>query len=669
MAAFAKQEQSPFKASRFRSPSDRNNTTGIHSPDRQRTPDDLNMSGIVCTASSNSPPAVADRGIYSAKEWVAQQDRVVNMAIRLLQWKYEFNEGDLQGLLSGTSTADTAGEQAIKTILLSIGEKYSDLVEYQMDKLSMSDRLQRESSKLNDYIQRGREAQGYNQSRDDASSTTSESTMVSAVELARVVNQQLDELDRALDILIDMGIPQLLKESNYRRRSRQRKNSAKMSPLYRSWSSALPAYRGDLSTPVIPIPVHPLQRPEPNPILNFRDQPATYSRKRRKTKGPDQWASIQEILERLRLYWRHTRPAPDLEHQLHRNKSSSTTILISSDPTLFQADKLRESLASFEQSQREPTNSLPTLFSNLRIQPVDNKLCADIVQAFRGVVPKLHHELNFETPDLFLASVESIDFTITLLDNLPNWLLYNNFAHGEELAKVFGVSIQTVLLDEFWDSCANLLSQVRETFSSLDPDTESQRAKQRYVQNLLRQRTKHLESLRVNRALIKIWSSLKPMVHQLVSRLQDCTTMPKFETETEKQPASPPIPPSPTVFHRLQTPPPLTMPVQPSPERDSTLIPHHEESQGYLEQCPIFPISHPHSPRNVVPSVKVPSPVRLPPAYLLFYAAPTPENDLSRSTSPPQRRSTAGASSVGEEETNVVTSLSVVQLSDEFKFY
>ncbi|TGJ78428.1 hypothetical protein E0Z10_g10338 [Xylaria hypoxylon] len=823
LAALSKQELSPFKtypsrlqdkaSNRARSPSNRNNTAGIHNLDRQLTPDHFSMSRIVCTTGSDSAPTVTDQCPSRDKEWEAHRERISNMLIRLLQWKDEFSEGDLQDLLSGMSPTAAAGEQAVKSLLLSIGEKLSDLVEYQIDKPRMNERFLQADRKLNDYIQRGKEAQCYSRSRDDASSTSSEGTIVSDAELARAINQQLDELDGDLDSLINMRIPTLLKKPIYRRRSRLRKNSVTMSSLYEPWDGKFHANSGNLSTPVTPMAslstwgvVRPHRRPGSGRSLlselsehNLSDQLTSYSRKMRKTKETDQWASTQEILERIRLYWRHRRPPLDLEHQLHRNKSLHLTIAISSDPAVFQADKLRESLASLEQSRREPINSLTTLFSNLRIRPVDNKLCADIIQTFRDAVPKLHHEPNFETTGPFLESVESIDFTMALLDSLPHWQLYNNFPHGKELAKALGVSVQMVLLDEFWDSCANLLSHVRDTPPSLDHDTESQQAKQRYVQNLLLQRVRRLDSLRVNRALIEVWSSLQPMVHELVSELQDCTAMPKLETETEKQPLSLPISPDPTVFlrpprvsimpvqpqskhqfrykpsrHRFyKVPKPTGLPsmiqnesllgvpqrrgspnlIQQSPERNSTLVTHRDEFQGFFQQCSRFPTSHHqtfdkplnpsiirhedsptrptspsvicrdevprnaegralspplsptsvwyertefplnypsrpvapaslpppskcsdrlgststfHGPSNIVPGIKVPGPVLLPPAYLLCYTVPTPGNDLSRSSSPLRRGSTASTASVGEEATELGTSFCTIQLGDEF---
>ncbi|KAI0542644.1 hypothetical protein GGR58DRAFT_522751 [Xylaria digitata] len=196
LTAFSKQEQSPFKPSpsrpqdkasnRDRSPSNHKNATGIHSLDRQLTPDHFGMSGIVCTTSSDSTQTVADQSPSREKD-----------------------EGDLQALLSSSSIAAAEGEEAVKYLLLSIGEKLSDY------------------RKLNDYIRRGREAQGYLRSSDDASSISSEDTIASGAELARAFDQQLDELDRVLDGLIKMGIPDLLKKPIYRRRSRQRKNSVR----------------------------------------------------------------------------------------------------------------------------------------------------------------------------------------------------------------------------------------------------------------------------------------------------------------------------------------------------------------------------------------------------------------------------------------------------------
>ncbi|KAJ8127492.1 hypothetical protein O1611_g6143 [Lasiodiplodia mahajangana] len=321
------------------------------------------------------------------------------------------------------------------------------------------------------------------------------------------------------------------------------------------------------------------------------------------------------------------------------------------DPTVFQADKLQESLAIYKQSQRDPINSLTSSFPDLRIQCGDIKLCTDIIQIFRDVAPKPCHDTNFETAGPFMESVESIDFTMALLNSLPQWLLYYIIPYGEELVKALGVSVQTALLDEFWDSCANLLGQVRETSPSLDYDAEQ------YVQNLLLQRVTRLGSLPVNRTLMELWVSLQPMVHELISELQDCIAMPKFTTEIDKKPVSPPTSLGPAAFLRTLTPPPSVMPRQPESRHQSSLpialtsLPPPSEYSDRPRGTSTF-----RGLSNIVSAIKIPNPVLLPPAHILCYGVLAPGNNSpSLSTSPVRR-----------ETTELRDLLCIIRLSDEF---
>ncbi|KAJ3563720.1 hypothetical protein NPX13_g8100 [Xylaria arbuscula] len=606
LAALSKQERSPFRTSlpkqpdtvshRGSSPGTYEDTVDFISQDVQPAPDQSSMSGIVLhTTSSDSPPTVADETGSRDEEWGWQKHRTHNMLIRLLQWKYEFDKGDLQILLSGTWVAGGAREQAVKPLLLSIGEKLSDLVEYWIDKPRMSEDFQKAVRRLNDYIQRGREALCYSQSRDDTSSITSETASGSSADSTHAVDQQLDEVDRDLDLLISMRFPTLLRGSLFQSRSKQRKNLVKRAP---------------------------------------------HLREKGKTKESDHWASAKRILCRTRLSWLDMRPSGNLELWFDVDKSLQLTMLISTEPTVFQPENVEGSIARHERDQSEPIESLTDRFSGLRTRPLDNKPRTDIIiiQVFRDkVAPKLHHEPNSWT-DSLLESIDSIDFTVALLDSLPNWLLYTSLPHGKEFAKALGVSVQIKLLDEFWDSCVSLVDQLHGASPSRGHNGETQKAKQRrYVQSLLLHRVRRLQSLRINRSLVRVWDHMLAIMNDLVISLRDCTFVPKFEAETKKQPVYPSL--NPALGERAE----------------------YSASWGSIRRE--------RSNNNITPDIEVPNPVRIPPAHLLCYAVPATENGLGRSNKPLRRGPTglaASTSSATEEMAESGISFCPIKFSAEF---
>lgn len=562
----------------------------------------------------------------------------------------------------------------------------------------MNERFLHMARKLGDWVRKGEEAHCNLRGRDDAPSIASDTTTIPNAKLARTVDQQLDELDRDLDLLINVGVPDLSNKSFPRYKLRQGENPAGVPPLYEHRNQTLHAYGAKLSTPMNPVISLPssygIKRlhaiPEPNrnwgPSLlpgsdhTFESKDALNANKIRKIKEPDQWASTQAMLRELQQKWRHMRPPPDLEHQLRLDKPLHVNLLISSDPNAFQVNKFRASLASVEQR----TDLLTTSFSNARMGAIDNKLCADIVQILRDAAPKVHHEPIFGTTGPLLEFAESIDFTLALLVSLPEWLLYTNFPDDKQVAKALGVSIQTVLFDEFWDSCVNLLCQIREASPSLDQATDTDSAGQRYVQSLLLQRVSALDTLQINRALMSAWDDLRPMVRELVSGLHKCVPgMPKFEAETEKQSVARSIPAisREDILQNLKSPkgralsPPslLPPPLSPTPSPlDRSEYPHNHtlppigaapplpssERKGHLGSTGAF--------HNVIPTIEVPGPVSLPPVHLLFYTMSMPEDSLSQSSSPLRRELTGNAGSKGEEVTELGTPMCTIRIGEEF---
>ncbi|KAI1368861.1 hypothetical protein F5Y08DRAFT_335075 [Xylaria arbuscula] len=589
LAALSKQERSPFRTSLPKQPdtvSHRGSSPGTHedtidliSQDVQPAPDQSSMSGVVLhTTSSDSPPTMA--GDLGSRD----EDGSTNLIREICKF-----------LLRGTWVAGGAGEQAVNPLLLSIGEKLSDLVEYWIDKPRMSEGFQKAVRRLNDYIQRGREALCYSQSRDDTSSITSETASGSSADSTHAVDQQLDEVDRDLDLLISMRFPILLRGSLFQSRSKQRKNLVKRAP---------------------------------------------HLREKGKTKESDHWASAKRILCRTRLSWLDMRPSGNLELWFDVDKSLQLTMLISTDPTVFQPENVEGSIARHERDQSEPIESLTDRFSGLRTRPLDNKPRTDIIiiQVFRDkVAPKLHHEPNSWT-DSLLESIDSIDFTVALLDSLPNWLLYTSLPHGKEFAKALGVSVQIKLLDEFWDSCVSLVDQLHGASPSRGHNGETQKAKQRrYVQSLLLHRVRRLQSLRINRSLVRVWDHMLAIMNDLVISLRDCTFVPKFEAETKKQPVYPSL--NPALGERAE----------------------YSASWGSIRRE--------RSNNNITPDIEVPNPVRIPPAHLLCYAVPATENGLGRSNKPLRRGPTglaASTSSATEEMAESGISFCPIKFSAEF---
>ncbi|KAI1113723.1 hypothetical protein F5Y14DRAFT_417059 [Nemania sp. NC0429] len=667
LAAFAKQELSPFKkfpskaSDKERSLSSSKSTTAIEMRKRFLPTDHHAMMGIVHTTNSGSPllTGVNQKEPSGDIEWKAQRERIGNMLLRFLQWKGEFGEGDLQAVLDGTSSTGFLGEGAVKSQLLSMGKKLSDLVAFQMDKASLNERVLDAAKSLDDWLQKGKEAQAEVGESDDTSSISSDSTTSSSTELADAADQQLDQLDIEMYNLVRMGIPDLLKKSRPRRTSWQRQNSATLSPFREDRNKTSHTYSRDSLTLAAPATFQssmpgstsgPYSFPDPRYTLG--NTTALHSEKRRKTEETDPWASTPELLQRLRLYWRDKRPPPDVENWLCWEGFFQPTLVTSCDPTMFQAGKLRAALASFEQSQREPTDSvhpLTTLFSKIQIQPVNNRICTDLVQNFRNAAPKVQHDPILKTPGSLLDSAESVDFTLALLESLPQWILYTNFPNGKQLALSLGASVQTALLDEFWDSCADMAQQALELFPFGDSDTDSELAKHRYVQNLLLQRIKRLRSLQINRALMPAWIALVPMVDGLASRLRDLSPdMPKFDTETGRQFVAPPVPPA---APRPQTVAPIPL----SPKWRAQ--PHSTPQFGYGSTGGLF---------REVRTIDVPDPILLPPAHLLFYGTPASGDGLGWPTSPPQHGSTTSTYSMGEEATGLGTSMCTIWIGEEF---
>ncbi|KAJ8119919.1 hypothetical protein ONZ43_g3240 [Nemania bipapillata] len=488
LVAFSMQESSPFKASLDRVqdqesdggflPDSCETTTDTDGLDRRSTPDQSGTPDALCTASSDLAPApMADqKPISKDEEWEPCRFRISNMVMRLIQWKNEFSEDSLPSFLSGTSTVVTVVERAVKSQLLRIGKRLSN----------------------------SKEAQLGSQIPDDMSLSTSGNKIISTAESIRATNQQIDELSRDISSLIDIGAPNLVKKPSPRPRARPlRKRVGKM-PVF------------DPLKPSPPEPSHIRSPPFPNPEDTVWNTSISRKKRVRRAEDTRHWTSTQKNLQWLQRRWRRMRPSPEIESQLKCDKPVQLTLLISSDPTAFQPDKFQSALASFEQSQRERTDSLKELadlFSTFQVQLVDNQLCTNIVETFRDAVPKVHHKLVVEesgTPSPLLPPIESIDFTLAILENLPHWVLYTNFPDGKKAARVLASSVQTVLLDEFWESCTTLLCQLRDPPRSLNRNTGFILSRQRYVQALLLQRLESLNSLRVSCALASAWDILLP---------------------------------------------------------------------------------------------------------------------------------------------------------------
>ncbi|KAJ8120239.1 hypothetical protein O1611_g10416 [Lasiodiplodia mahajangana] len=207
LVVLSKQESSPLKTSQW--PDNRNSTADIGIQGSQSTPNHLSASALQIVSYEN--------GVPRDPIWEACKRRTRNILARLLQWKKEFRDGDLQAVLGGKSPMGSSGEHAVKGSLLTIGEKLSEMVAYQMIKVNGP--LQYMAAKLDDSLRRGQEAEGWSPG-DLWWSIFNDIMSICGV---GAVDQQLDKLDSALDQLIRMGIPDVLKKTVTRRMSTPRK--------------------------------------------------------------------------------------------------------------------------------------------------------------------------------------------------------------------------------------------------------------------------------------------------------------------------------------------------------------------------------------------------------------------------------------------------------------
>jgi hypothetical protein len=569
----------------------------------------------------------------AAVDWKGYKARLNNMLLRILGWKNEFDGGDLSALLAGTSSMEESGEQAVKPLLLSIGEKFLDLVEYEMVKVRMIKRLQLAAEHLEECVREGKEVQDHSR-KEDASSVASNNTLESGPGAVNAIDQQLDDLDNDLDLLINMGMPDLLKRSRSRRKSRRARSQRKASPQPRP--TVLPRPRPSSFTPsALPHPQYALQSgaasqfefapslspdiqhmafdaghrlthqpyidhrghepywlqvPSPHALGQnrsdyfstpttptagpFHPSPFVHLRFPGETTGSRPPFPMQEVrefqyaprpaldadatrvvvprasrwdravvrrLEHLQRHWTRARQPPDLERQLQGDEPMQLTLLISSNPVAFQEDSFKASLESFEQSQKEraesdPIDSLTARFSDFQIRPVNNKVCTDIVETLREAVPKVRHAISFEGS--LRKVVESVDFTAAVVGALPRWLLYTNFPDGNQLTKALGASVQTILLDEFFFSCVNLVRHLekRQPVSRYSGrEFKSTYSGNPYLVKLVRRRVQGLLSLSISRPLVSAWSAVRPLLRELDRNLQEFDVGDGSDSETETE--------------------------------------------------------------------------------------------------------------------------------------
>ncbi|KAJ9152223.1 hypothetical protein NKR19_g4596 [Coniochaeta hoffmannii] len=273
---------------------------------------------------------------------------------------------------------------------------------------------------------------------------------------------------------------------------------------------------------------------------------------RKKAKRPDptslgsSWFASKEATTAVRDAWFDSRPpvsAAAEEAGSLGDEPLNVTVFIYARHERLAPDEIRDAVegetaaAAVDGPSSDMEDDLMELADMLsRVRLSERTLPEGTLSAIREAVDlqNPHRRADLMSTEAARSDAEvrkSLEFTAALLEKLSLATVYAN-ARARPLAEALGLSMQTLVLDEFFDSSARWFSK---HWVSL-PDTKEHAHAKSFL-NAQYWRVRQVRDGAVAAGLSEVWDRLMPRLDVLVSRLRNFRV--GLDPETSRRPASP----------------------------------------------------------------------------------------------------------------------------------